>query len=384
MARNRFRYILVTLILAFCFICRVVPASAESADASAAKERMLALWSDYLSIIERQSSVRLWAYSRMVKFLESNDWRDLSSARSACISAVEYLRELQEEAAALKPLSDEDCRALNQVEVDHSYIASELAACVWNIEDARIMLEDGYLVCLEKLDCLTESDQHILSGFLAVDCNTIQLENEYLSNTTNYLLTLLCDSETAETFWKEIPERYPTVFVQRGLWLENEEALLARTDEILDRMELVKEAQAKIDAAITAQELEEDALAAPIGSLPRLLPAPGWYNPKNAVICNFYMLEDGTYGLLPVNTELPEKPAKVFFIQVNVEEEAYRAYLEQMQEQRYDLRQIDDSWAIIMPTYKVLLSYDSGKVTVRFYDEDITFAPKWLMENAAS
>ena len=57
------RYILAVLLLSLCFSCAAPQALAEAADAETAKEHMLSVWYDYLDLVERQSSARLWACS---------------------------------------------------------------------------------------------------------------------------------------------------------------------------------------------------------------------------------------------------------------------------------------------------------------------------------
>lgn len=368
----------------------VAPGKSVSEEVVSASEHLLAVWYDYLDVLDKMYASELWALDYVDAYLESGDWNDLTKARTACIASARYLTELSMTEA---DLPEEEYGILSDAGIDTGYQTADFMSLAEDIDEAHGMIRERMLESLES-EVFDRNLVEILREEVSVQRNYISSTCRYTANQTNYLLLTLEETVDSEAAWTFVQEAYPALFGEHGEWIAVEAELEALGEAYLDEYEEVVLQQAGLISRMEAdlyrmtqiiQNNDVEALmeaACPMSHTPDLLPTPVWYNPTRAGYLSLIAAQDGSV-VYPESGDQLEDVGYSMYIQVeNVSAEdvtAYLAFAQNYAKQVWKSQDDDNTWYIEMPTYDVKMEWAENTATVLFHGADVTFAPVWYI-----
>lgn len=253
--------------------------AAPQPDLTAEKELLLENWKTLLNSNEVLQTHMLWVLDYLDAFHADNRWDSLLKARAACCAAKTAF-----ESAKLPSfsLTDEQYDALQAADIDAEMVKTEYLSLEQTLTTDRNTLQALHLMLHEDVFyTAVAADLDIWSGVIR---GYLADTAEYLCCATNYLLLQLDMPEA----WEDMQEAYPLLFGTHPAWIEDENAIMEATTDILDRYEarfvemnafqgrseyallLVKEAVETLDVEILSKELHT------VDGTPRYLLTPDW------------------------------------------------------------------------------------------------------------
>ena len=362
----------------------------EADTLSQAKEHLLTVWADYLSVMEAAYSSELWALDYVDRFAASGTWQDLSRARAACVTAAGAVAGLS---MTEEDLTDGEYLILFQAGIDTEYQSMEFASAPDAAEDVRSEIRTQLLEDLES-GIFTAGGMEILAEKAALYREGASLLCQYYCCATNYMLLSLKDPDRAEQFRSEMADRYPVLMASGYEWVEDEDAALSSADEILDSYQLNISARTSVLSGMSADLYDLEQLleagdpeamaqaAAPISGHPHLLPAPGWYDPMTAGYLAVTVGEEGSISYPAVGEELTEDVYSAYLQISDVADDEVQQYIDRLAEEGILAWKSDsgENWYIDTGEYQVSFSrQEEGALTILFYGQDVTFAPEWYL-----
>lgn len=362
----------------------------ETEKAEEATEHLLTVWFDYQRVREEMYASELWALDYVEQYLETGNWEDLSRARTACIAAARFLSELSMEE---EDLSDEEYSILAETGMDVTFQSEQMRSIEKELEETHTFVRNRILESLEE-DIFFSSDVERLK-------EEIELEKEYCScliqsecNTLNYLLLMLEDRESAEDYWENLPDKYPTLGSECLKWSDSETELRMQEDQCLDHMQEIILGKADLEAAMQADlyELEQiiekgsgidwKNLSFAMSNTPVLLPMPEWYDSETAGYLSFTKDNEGNVVYPESGDKLTDDSYGVYIEIEGISGEELNTYVDLVRNlaQGAQIMENKEGWSIMMPDYSVQISLEDDTATLVFYGQDVTFAPVWYFE----
>lgn len=380
----------VVFALTAAVVCLSAGACSDS-EKDLASEHLLAVWTDYLQVQENMYTSELWALDYTEQFLDTGGWGDLVKARTACIASAQYLSGLS---MSEEDLSDEEYAALAKAGADTSFQSIEFESLTGKVDDERTFVRKRILEMLEGGIFLSK-DIEFMREAIALQKEYIAQMCQYECFATNYLLVTLDDKKAAAGYWERLPEKYPTLCMERQQWNDNETDLEKMTSKCLDQMEestlnqveLLAEMQADLHnmtAVLKNEDIEKWMESAFIMTdTPEFLPRPDWYEPETARYLSFIendenitypesgdTLEDASFGTY---LRIPDLSAD--------EIDLYAAWIQEFAGDVWKESDSDgaDVWGIEMADYSISIRLEEGTATLIFSGEDVTFVPLWYL-----
>lgn len=363
--------------------------SIDTKEKEAASQHLLAVWSDYLQVLDKMYASQLWALDYVEKYLESGDWKDLTKARTACIASVRYLSELS---MTEEDLTEAEYLVLFDAGIDTAYQSEAFRSIPSSLEEAHRLIRETMLECLEA-DIFYSGRADILKEQVSVNKEYIQDMCGYECTKTNYMLFSLEEEALASEYWKSIPEQFPTLSMGYGEWINNEEELLNAGNANLDNLEEIDLKQSDLISSLSAQQytlnqiLENNDVekllssAFIIQNTPEFLPMPDWYDPQTAGYLSFVLEADGSITYPESGDELGDAVYGVYIQVKDLTADDIDAYISLIKDMGEDARKgEEDKWYIKMSDYSVQISLENGVGTVLFNGQDVTFVPIWYLE----
>ena len=359
-------------------------------ETDAAVQHLLAVWSDYLSVLDRMYASELWALDYVDAYLESGDWSDLSKARTACIASARYLSELS---MTEEDLSREEYRILTKAGIDAGYQSESISLLADSLEDAHLFIRGRMLGDLEGSVFFRKSVE-TLKKEVALQREYISCDCRYNCCETNYLLLTLGNDAMARKYWYSMEEKYPVLSTGCGKWPGTEAKIKAEATAYMDEEEELLLRQADLISELNAElskmmsivkngEIEKlKASAYRMSDMPALLPMPLWYAPETTGYLSFILEEDGSMVYPEMGDKLEDADYGVYMQIEEVDRDEVEAYIAYVKNYAGLVRQEGNRavWNILMPDYGVRIEWSDNVVTVSFNGEDVTFAPYWYIE----
>lgn len=353
-------------------------------------EHLLAVWSDYIGVLDKMYASELWALDYVETYLESGSWTDLTKARTACIASARYLTELS---MTVEDLSEEEYLALADEGIDTGYQKQDFSSLADSLKIAHMFIRDRLLESLE-CDVFYEDSMDILKEEVKVERETIFCMCRYDCYETNYLLLTLGDDTVSKEYWSDMQEKYPALSIGRSDWLDTEEELKAAVDKSLDEYEDAILMRSHLISLLNADlsEMEQivanddlDALvesAYIMSDLPELLPFPIWYSLETTKYLSMIVAEDGSVSYPESGDNLADENYGMYIQTEGVSEEDIDAYVEYAGNYaEYTWKEEDSAvWHIMMKDYHIKIELEDNMATILFHGEDITFAPVWYIQ----
>ncbi len=344
----------------------------------AAKDHMLAYWTEYLSLQEQRVSAENAVYTRIEAFGKSNDWEDLTKARKACMKAICILEELGQESDMLTGQLDSEAGGLSGEGIDFLPFIDEMKNASGKMkEDYELM--QLYLNVLEGESPFLWTHASVL-GSTAVNG---QFRTEKISNytcmLTNRLLLSLAQPDTSTAFWNIMPSLFPNMCEMRWDWYDTEEEFSEWIElfshpskfppqEELGLLGILKDSRYDLPANEHINTLT---------STPILLPTPAWYDPDKADFMTELEISFAAQSL-----PLEEMPKASCFMIKEISKSDVEQYVEEASPYAMDVRDTEENmWDLIMDGYMLSIEWKDDTAMLTFRNEDNTFAPKWFLEH---
>lgn len=388
--KNIFKRNLILIMAAVLFLQFMgCGASKDTSGYSQEAEHLLAVWSDYIGVLDKMYASEQWALDYANTYLESCKWPDLTKARTACIASARYLTELS---MTEEDLSEEEYLVLAEAGIDTGYQKESISSIADTLEGEHMFIRDRLLEGLE-CDVFYEGSIDILKEEVKVQREIISCMCRYTCYETNYLLLTLGDDTVSEEYWSSMKEKYPALSAGCADWLDSEEELGAEADKSLDeyedtilkRSDLISMLSADLyEMKQIAQNHDLEALIASASimfELPDLLPMPIWYSAETTGYLSVILEEDGSVSYPESGDELADVNYGMYIQVEDVSEEDIDTYLELAKNYaEYTWKEEDSAtWYIMMPDYNVKIDWKDNMATMLFHGEDITFAPGWYI-----
>lgn len=353
-------------------------------------EHLLAVWSDYIGVLDKMYASELWALDYVETYLESGSWTDLTKARTACIASARYLKELS---MTEEDLSEEEYMTLANAGIDTGYQKQNFSSLTDTLEDAHTFIRNRMLESLE-CDVFYEGSIDGLREEAKVQREAISCMCRYTCYETNYLLLSLGDNTVSEEYWSSMQEKYPALSIECDDWLDTEEELKVAADKSLDEYEDTILMRSRLLSMLNAdlyemkQIIENNDLdgltksAYIMSELPELLPMPIWYSTETTGYLSVILAEDGSVAYPESGDQLEDADYGMYIQAEGVSEEDIDAYMELAGNYaEYTWKEEDSAaWYIMMPDYNVKMEWEDNTATILFNGEDITFAPAWYIQ----
>jgi hypothetical protein len=382
-------FLALTLTGTLSLTCAGCGTSQNTSGYSQEAEHLLAVWSDYIGVLDKMYASELWALDYVETYLESGSWTDLTKARTACIASARYLSDLS---MTEEDLSEEEYLTLANAGIDAGYQSQAFSSLADTLEDAHVSIRDNLL---ESLECnvFDDSSIDILKEEVKVQRESISCMCRYDCYETNYLLLTLGDDTVSKEFWSSMQEKYPALSTGCDDWIDTEEELKAAADKSLDEYEDTILMQSRLISMLSADlyEMEQiivngdlEALtesAYLMSGLPELLPLPSWYSPETTGYLSVILAEDGSVAYPESGDNLADANYGMYIQVEGVSEEDIDAYMELAENYaEYTWKEEDcAAWYIMMTDYHVKIDWEDNAATILFNGEDITFAPVWYI-----
>jgi len=344
----------------------------------AARDRMLAYWTEYLSLLEQRISTENAVYAQIEAFSKSNDWEDLTKARKACKKAICILAELGRESDMLTERLDSEAGSLSGEGIDFLPFAEEMNNASGKMkEDYELM--QLYLNVLEGESPFLWTHASVLSSTAVNGQFRTEKISNYTCMLTNRLLLSLAQPDTSTAFWNIMPSLFPNLCEMRWDWYDTEEEL-SEWIELFSRPSK-SPPQEELGVLGVLKDSRHDLPASEhintLTSTPILLPTPAWYDPDKAD----YMTElEIAFAAQPLPLE--EMPKASCFMIKEISKSDVEQYVEEASPYAMDVRDTEENmWDLIMDGYMLSIEWKDDTAMLTFRNEDNTFAPKWFLEH---
>ena len=344
----------------------------------AARDRMLAYWTEYLSLLEQRISTENAVYAQIEAFSKSNDWEDLTKARKACMKAICILAELGRESDMLTERLDSEAGSLFGEGIDFLPFAEEMNNASGKMkEDYELM--QLYLNVLEGESPFLWTHASVLSSTAVNGQFRTEKISNYTCMLTNRLLLSLAQPDTSTAFWNIMPSLFPNLCEMRWDWYDTEEEL-SEWIELFSRPSK-SPPQEELGVLGVLKDSRHDLPASEhintLTSTPILLPTPAWYDPDKAD----YMTElEIAFAAQPLPLE--EMPKASCFMIKEISKSDVEQYVEEASPYAMDVRDTEENmWDLIMDGYMLSIEWKDDTAMLTFRNEDNTFAPKWFLEH---
>lgn len=222
----------VTVFLAALLVFSPILSMAEM-DVSP-KEKLLSLWTEYLSIQDAIIHDELLVCDALISLDASRTWEQMLRTRAAVAAAVtnrslignRYLNEslTEYEKLMLVMMNVDVDPFVMEMEGLNGYLGIELSTL---LEFNLTLIGDSF-----DIKSLSWSREWAVLKKATVEDNAI-----YLCLMTNHLLNTLGYTEQAAAFWAQMDEKYPTIAKYKDAFTSNDDALYNTMDAHLTKME---------------------------------------------------------------------------------------------------------------------------------------------------
>lgn len=357
-------------------------------------DHLLAVWDDYLNVLNESYTAANWAFQYIDTFLETNNWQDLSEARTACLLAGSYTRDLTMTTTAL---SDEEIAALTADGVDTAFLSGEFDGLSDMINNSYLLLRYDCFYELEEEYDLKLTRKH-LTKLLDNERQIASSWCDYEVYTTNYLALQLMDSQVVPAYMDELADKYPVIFQNYETYMAEEEEALNAGNECMDHIANDLEAEHSQNNAEHELELDQyydtldnedrDAISEMIEKpqdAPALLPYPYNFLSNDAGYVPYTIDEEGNLQYLEYPMDLEGIAISQYLQVADYSAEDLEEYLEILNYYGVDVSPIDGTENYLVTTEDYVLGLqlnEENTLILNFHPADVTFTDQeeWIAE----